>query len=329
MPTPARARGAQAVAANAACEGCHPDVAREWRGSLHQRAQVEATYQRAFAIEPLPFCQSCHAPEADPEGAVSPAVADLGVGCVTCHDTGGGVLSARVGGGPVAAPHPVARDARFAGGGACEGCHEFRFPGAAPVPGGPAGDFMQTTMREHAGSARAGTRCAECHLPRVGAPGREHRSHAFGASRDAETVRRAVAVSVTRPAPRRLRIELRPAWLGHAFPTGDLFRRLEVSAEAVGPDAMVLDGQTRYLTRHFDVTGHTPGRRRLLADDWVGVAGAEASVVELTLGEAAEGRPIAWRVAYQRVAHPRSVDERDAEIDGEIEIARGMEEAGR
>jgi hypothetical protein len=33
--------------------------------------------------------------------------------------------------------------------------------------------------------------------------------------------------------------------------------------------------------------------------------------------------PLAWRVAYQRVEHPRSEAEEDSVLDGEIEIASG------
>src|SRR6185436_5578534 len=85
----------EAPARNAACEGCHADVAAEHRGSLHQRSQEDPAYQRAFSREPRPFCQRCHAPEADPLSPVPPELAALGTGCVTCHLTGdAGVLAA-------------------------------------------------------------------------------------------------------------------------------------------------------------------------------------------------------------------------------------------
>ena len=64
MPRPARQRMAAAVTANRACEACHEREAASWRGSLHQRANVDDAYRAAFAREPLPFCRACHAPEA-------------------------------------------------------------------------------------------------------------------------------------------------------------------------------------------------------------------------------------------------------------------------
>ena len=68
-PAPQAARPGDIALENARCEGCHADIAREWRASMHAQASVDPVYQRALAIEPLPFCRGCHAPEADPSRA--------------------------------------------------------------------------------------------------------------------------------------------------------------------------------------------------------------------------------------------------------------------
>jgi hypothetical protein len=158
-------------------------------------------------------------------------------------------------------------------------------------------------------------------MPRAGG----HRSHAFAASRDPALVRGAATVTATRPGARLVRVVLTPtATLGHAFPTGDLFRRLEISARVSG--VTLPEERVRLLARHF-----RPGRsagagllpRVLAADDRVGLAGSAPSVVELDLGRQAEGRPIAWRVTYQRVEHPAGREERDAVVEGEIVVAEG------
>ncbi|EYF07768.1 multiheme c-type cytochrome [Chondromyces apiculatus] len=328
MPTPARARLEAAVVVNLSCERCHADVAQEWRGSLHHAANTEPAYRRAFAIEPLPFCRSCHAPEAVPTEVESSLVGGLGVGCVTCHVTGDGagelarnaafgvaVLAApwRGAGKPPDAPHGVVREARFGGAEACAGCHEFAFPTAR---GGGVESLMQSTITEHRASAAAGQSCASCHMP-AGKTGR--RSHGFVGSRDEAFVRSAVTVTARRMSATRVAVTLTPANSGHAFPTGDLFRRLSVSAEALGPDEMVMGEQERFLTRHFVLR---PGQigRRLVADDRVH---GEAVVVELEVGPGGVGRTIGWQVAYQRVAHPNGVDERTATIEGEVRVASG------
>jgi hypothetical protein len=310
MPGPMRRRGEQAVALNATCERCHADVAREWRASLHQRANVEPAYQRAFAIEPMPFCRSCHAPEAEPHELPSEAVSELGVGCVTCHVTGDAVLAAPREGGRDA-PHAVLRVPAFGSPDACASCHQFRFPGrtgSSPV------DFMQTTLFEHQASAARDRSCAECHMP-SDATGR--RSHLFTSSRDPARMRAAVRVLATRTTASTVSVRLDTNEVGHAFPTGDLFRRVEVVAEAFADDHAVVATARRYLTRHFE---HTSRGRVLRADDRLT---DEGRVLTLELGEAARDLPIAYRVSYQRVAHPEGALDEAAELEDEIVLAEG------
>jgi hypothetical protein len=314
MPHPARAGHEAAALANAECERCHEPEAREWRGSLHQRANIEPAYRRSFAREPFAFCRGCHAPEADPESEETAAESALGVGCVTCHQPAGeAVLAAPTPRDDRPAPHPLAREARFASPAACAGCHEFAFPDSA---GSPHPELMQSTLREHASSAGAATPCAGCHMP-AGPGGR--RGHSFVASRDPAVVRGAATIEARREGPERIRVVITPRTPGHAFPTGDLFRRLEISAEVVGPDEMVLGSASRYLTRHF-APRRGQGGRRLVSDD----RPRDAPVtLDLEVGPSGRDHEIAWRVAYQRVAHPRGVDEEDAEIEGEIVLASG------
>jgi hypothetical protein len=285
------------VTENARCETCHLEIAREWRSSLHRRAHTDAAYQRAFALEPLPFCQGCHAPEANPEQPVAAAVGEMGVACVTCHVLEGNVVALRN------------SDS------ACASCHEFAFPdsSARRVP-----ELMQSTLSEHARSDERERSCADCHMPRA----RDgHRSHAFPGGYDEQLVQSALEVSAHR-TPSGVQLRLTPRRAGHAVPTGDLFRRLEVSAEAVGAEWQVVASDRRYLARHWQripgpfgmVLRQATGDDRPL-DDAVEVA--------LELGDAARARPITWRVAYQRVEHPRSEREQDSAVEGEIEIASG------
>lgn len=317
MPTPGRARMDAALQANEACVSCHPQVAAEWRGSLHQRADIEPAYQRSFAIEPLPFCRSCHAPEAVVEQEEPEAIAHLGVGCVTCHVTGADMnqVLAAPSQRPalLEAPHGVLRSSQFAGVGACEACHQFRFP--VPHGRGPE-SFMQSTILEHAASPASARSCASCHMP----PTRDgRRSHAFVASRDPEFVRSAVSIHAVRVDDQRVEITLTPRDPGHAFPTGDLFRRVEVWAEVAGPDDMSLGSASRYLTRHWTFR---PGQiaRILSGDDRLRSAPV---TVTLDVGPAGRDHDIVWRVAYQRVAHPNGISASSAEIEGEVVLGSG------
>ncbi len=322
-----------AAALNRECEGCHQQIAQQWRASLHHRSFTSESFQRSFEREPLAFCQSCHAPAADPTSPPPPALAELGVGCISCHTpTTDDVDQLRVGTPAVlaaappgavptiTAPHGVLRSPAFGSNAACARCHEFAFPDAAER-GHTA--LMQSTITEQRTAQDSSSPCASCHMLRVAPNGQ--RSHAFAASRDLAFLRGAARVTADRVSSERVLIELSPAHLGHAFPTGDLFRRLLVEAEAVGPDYRLLASRQRFLTRHFVRTRKGPSLEllELRRDDRVGLASGTPTQVELDLGPNAVGNPVAWRVVYQRVAYPRGVDEANAVIEGEEELASG------
>lgn len=247
----------------------------------------------------------------------SAAVGDMGVGCVTCHVPGDGdaVMAAPRAGARAGeiAPHEVIREARFATAAACASCHEFAFPGSS---GKRRDELMQSTVSEHRESARASDSCASCHM-RSAAGGRV--SHAFTASRSPETMRASLRAAAERASDTAVRISLTPVGVGHALPTGDLFRRLEVSAEAFGPDNMVMASARRYLTRHFEMKRGGAGKHLVLDDRLTG-----ERQVELELGPEAAGRPIAWRIGYQRVAHPEGAGDEDAVLEDDMELASGV-----
>lgn len=134
-------------------------------------------------------------------------------------------------------------------------------------------------------------------------------------------VRRAVTIDAVRTNATTVRITLKPAWNGHAFPTGDLFRRVEVHADAVGAEYHSVASSTRYLMRHFAEKQHGTGLVRYVVSD--DRPRASPVVVDLDLGASAANLPIAYRVAYQRVEHPRSERPEDSVVDGEIVLSEG------
>lgn len=298
------------------CLGCHASIAVEWAGSQHRSSFADEAFQRAYAIEPLAFCRGCHAPTASAKEMPDAVAADTGVGCTSCHVIDG-ALHASPGDGD--GPHALVRTESFASADACARCHEFDFPDralrSAPEP-------MQLTLAEHASSRFAEVACATCHMPWTGTADAPHRSHRFDASRDPSMVRAAVVVAGTRPSPTTVQIALAPGVVGHAFPTGDLLRRVAVVAQPLG--ARAARPRVRYLARHFDRAQDLPGIfvRKAITDDRVGV-GEGARIVELALPEAGAD-PIAWWVVYERVGHPRGRDERAAFVEGRIAIAGGV-----
>jgi hypothetical protein len=181
---------------------------------------------------------------------------------------------------------------------------------------------MQLTASEHASSPYAAIACAGCHMPFTGEGAARHRSHAF-ASRAPEAQRRALDVRATRRGG-AVELTLAAGGVGHAFPTGDLFRRLEVAAEVTGADGALIVSQSRYLGRHFrqEIAPDGHRARTTAADDRPGapaLGGAPVTVV-FDFGDAACGLPVEVRVAYQRVAHTIDGFESRAVVDSEVPL---------
>jgi hypothetical protein len=134
-------------------------------------------------------------------------------------------------------------------------------------------------------------------------------------------VRSAVVVAGTRTSATTIEVALAPGIVGHAFPTGDLLRRVAVYAQPIGAKAR--RPKVRYLARHFARVQDRPGLvvRKAVQDDRVGV-GEGPRIVELEIPDAKDV-PIAWWVVYERVGHPRGRDERAAYVEGGITITGG------
>lgn len=314
-PGPERRRGAWAVDANAACEGCHEREARAWRSSRHHTANENRAYRMAFAREPSSFCTGCHAPEARDPKAPTAAESALGVGCVTCHVTGDDdvVVTGPADGSSAEAPHPILRSHDFAATGGCASCHEFHFPGRA---GDDLGDFMQTTLAEAARIA-PDARCADCHM--ASASGRS--DHGFDEVRDPRWLRASLTATATRSGG-GVEVKLEQTRPGHAFPTGDLFRRLQIGALWLDGSGRPLARETAYLARHFEITPRFAHGRELVSDNRLG---AEPLSWWLDPSEVVtDARRLSWWVTLQRVSTVGSGRDRDAaEIESEVWLHGG------
>ena len=316
LPGPAPQQRQQSPAGlNKECEKCHPAIAREWRDSYHRLANQDPAFQRALAREPAPFCRRCHAPEADPSRDATGWAAENGVACVTCHVLDGQIVSGNVHPGKPA-PHPLRRDARLAEPAACARCHEFQFPDGR-LRRRP--EFMQLTLTEHRAAADATTSCVSCHMPRVpDGKGGSHRSHQFLGGHDELKLRAALHVQAVRHSD-RVTLHLTPQHVGHALPTGDLFRRLVLQLQVDGEPN--LPGLRRDLMRHFEAVQELPGKRvRVTASD-DRLTGPTA--ISFPLPPQAQNRPVRWQVTYERVAFPFDQRGGQAAVDGAVVLDSG------
>lgn len=325
MPGPAKGpRVPDRLDRNDDCVGCHSDLAREWSHSLHRRSFEDPMFQAALARERDPdFCRSCHAPESDPRREPTAREAAAGVACVSCHLDGkdGVVLAApspRADDSEV--PHALRRTSAFASPDACAGCHEFWFPS-----GGRAGHElkMQRTVSEHARSSLADASCQSCHMLPARSDGAVHHDHGFAVVGQPQMLRAAVTITATRPEPGRVVLELSPRLVGHAFPTGDLFRRLAIELHA-DDDGTAWSTQ-QVLEREF--VGQRVGDGQLIKvereDSRVGV-GRGPRVVEFELPADMHERRLRWVLVYERALEAASGSQRHADIWDRTAFAEGI-----
>ena len=147
------------------------------------------------------------------------------------------------------------------------------------------------------------------------------RAHGFAVASDPALLRRALLTQVTRRGE-SLAFDLAPGEVGHAVPTGDLFRRLVVVAEVIGEDYQLVAHVERPLGRHFRFEAGANGGRvqREISDDRV----QGAMHLDLDLGPRAAGQAIAWRIEWQRV---QSMHEEEAVVADTVVLAEGRQPA--
>lgn len=279
---------------DASCARCHEEIAAEWQGSLHHRAWQNTYFLRAYTLEPTPFCRKCHAPGADPSVEPPLEAREAGVGCTTCHVVPEGIVGtrthpARAGG------HEVIGDPRLATPAACAGCHDFALPGPPGFTMGP----MQDTHGEHKRSAESATTCQGCHMP--SAPSRAggtHRSHTFRVQGDRAMLARAVVVKSAELARGEVRLDLAPGAIGHAFPTGDLHRQVEVRVVPIDAAGRALTaGSSEILGRTFrPVPAGRGGLIRVQSSD-TRLHGPRTLVVRVPPAT----RRARWQIVWQRL----------------------------
>lgn len=296
---PDKLQGWQRARINETCAGCHIEIAAEWKESRHHLAYTNGPFQRSLAREAphlQPFCQGCHAPETNPFLPPSNLVAEMGIGCVTCHVPQGPILTAKP---PSNAPHGLLQTADFGSDAACANCHEFLFPGIA----GKRGLHMQRTVEEHTQHAKGQT-CADCHMPTT--PGaRPHKDHRFPGGYDLSLWQKALDIRAERISATQIRVTLEKRDVTHAVPTGDLFRRIAIQ---VIPDEQSNNPPVvAYLARHF-----TRGSgMRETSDNRVFDATHSVTLDVPTCD-------VVVRVQYERVGNHRSPNEQDAEVESSL-----------
>ncbi|MBL8862072.1 MAG: hypothetical protein JNK02_08675 [Planctomycetes bacterium] len=268
-PAPADERGAPLEGLERiSCQRCHADVVREWAGTLHGKAWVDAPYREELADARRPeSCHNCHIPEplhlqlgADgsipqrpkPRDATLRDVpledvdAHFGVSCESCHRGPDGTIL-----GPYGAPtdaHVSVKHASFlpeSNSALCIACHATT---VGPVIG-IAKDFVDT--EQHA----QGRSCVGCHMapverPAASEPGkpalppRAGRSHELQTPRDPGFLARAFELRLERRDGALVLVVVNAC--GHRVP-GRVGRVLTLEAELVDGSGAVVASATHTI----------------------------------------------------------------------------------
>lgn len=229
-----RAEDRQLKGTNRECGACHEVAYKNWASSRHRVAFTNELYHESHAREPSAWCLNCHAPFLRSGDNVLDAKrrvqSEDGVSCNVCHVRNNRVVVARL---PAirgtSAAHdywvePGLAESRF-----CESCHEFPFPSAdSHATAGNHMRFsdllMQSTYSEWLASGFNKTTCQGCHLF-----SRSNASHRFPGGHDTQMLNQALKIEGRRNHDGRLSLQVFSLGIGHAFPTGDLFRTLKLA----------------------------------------------------------------------------------------------------
>lgn len=303
------------------CAACHAEIDVQWRSSLHAAAWTDPIVQAEFARSPGSSCRGCHAP-ASVAAPDDPIAASRGIDCAACHLRDGWILAARPSPAGVLA-HPVLAAPAQATVDACRGCHQFDFADdGIHDPREP----LQDTLAEWARSTAAdeGRTCQSCHMAEQrDADGVRRTSHALRGLDDPSLLAEAVRVdgeAIADATGVTVRLELRGHRIGHAFPTGDVFREAVLTArtDAGARDTLVLK---RWLASTIDADAEDHHIRDV-DDTRVPPPGAGTLRDELRLDDPTATR-VQWELRLHRLA-PGAARSRglDAHASG-LAVARG------
>lgn len=225
--------GSERIADSAGCRSCHEQVYDNWAQSRHRVSFTNEIYKESHSREPSAWCVNCHAPfmkpGGDPNRLADRVQAEDGISCITCHVRDGLMLTARPPTLQGAAPaHDYRVATEFGDERLCANCHQFNFPTIATAAAGMRPVYsdlpMQNTVEEWRESGFYGkVSCVGCHV----AAGSED-SHRFPGGHALPDLAENLFVSADYIDANNLRLTVSMLGVGHAFPTGDLFRALRV-----------------------------------------------------------------------------------------------------
>jgi len=278
------AAGAKGYVSSDVCAGCHEDIHRTWKNSLHAMSLSDPIFDAAYwdAIKlskgaARPLCLSCHAPTTrlTKDYDLRLPITEQGVSCDFCHTiaaanplAAGEPYTMRPGvvkWGPIRSAQSPAHKTQYSvthfSSELCGGCHEFRAKSGAVLMG---------TYSEWRASpyAEQGIQCQTCHMPagegrvvrpEVKAPPRAINLHNIQGGHSPEQIRKAARVEVREvqrtEAGYRVVVTVENVGSGHMIPTGVPTRQLDLVVQLRRGQAIVGEQRTAFRKVVVDEQG--------------------------------------------------------------------------
>lgn len=211
------------------CGSCHKEIYRDWNSSRHRVSFTNELYQDSHKKEPMDWCVNCHAPFLKLGGEVSNLEDRInsaeGISCAVCHVREEKIIVSKLPKKQTA--HQYKEEKILAKSEFCESCHDFNFPKKNLVKGKIkySNMVMQGTYKEYKDSFYFGKEsCQDCHIPKQNGIKR----HFFRGGHDKEFLNKTFFAELNLISENLYELKLIAKNLGHAFPTGDLFRNLSI-----------------------------------------------------------------------------------------------------
>ena len=252
------------------CAACHPDIAEQWKVSIHSQAWVDPQYQGEITKSGNRWlCLNCHTPllsqhdqwpvglidddvdrpKVVPNPKFDAALRDEGITCAACHVKDGAIRGPGLGGDP---PHPVVVDPTLRSGDLCLECHqaERTYEGKGFICTFQTGDEWRDGPYDEEGK-----NCVDCHMPRkdmpaaVGGPVRSVAAHWWkgagipkikNVGPPAEANVPGLALEAVREGD-ELVVTMTNANAGHMLPSGDPERWVQIHVRFETPEGEIGD----------------------------------------------------------------------------------------
>ncbi|MDX1958804.1 MAG: multiheme c-type cytochrome [Leptospiraceae bacterium] len=248
------------------CKSCHKEEYKGWKESLHSKSFTNPRFKAAFQIEPNAWCLNCHAPywenltekkdnlsivmeqfyssnsiytknithrnqyqKSYDYSSIETSLNKEGVNCSVCHMRNQTIFTNELTAtksikNVLFSNHKLKENKSISNSDLCIGCHEFSFPNSVYPIIHYSNHKMQSTVSEYYEAKNSNKEnCNSCHF-NVSYHG------GSGLLNPSEFSKNFIIYFHYKNEKKELQFEIFIPKIGHEFPTGDLFRELQIKA---------------------------------------------------------------------------------------------------